>query len=124
MPCVGTILIIDADAPTRGFLADALGEEGYTIWTSKSTTSALAALAQHRPDLVLLDLPLLGSAQLDPLVAVQHTRAAGMHLVVMSTNRIAADTLAAQDIAECLVKPFQLDALLACVAKHIGEVSR
>jgi CheY-like chemotaxis protein len=66
MPCVGTILIIDTDTPTREFLADALGEEGDTIWTAQSTTSVLAALALYRPDLVLLDLPLLGSTPLDP----------------------------------------------------------
>ena len=55
MPCVGTILIIDTDAPTRAFLADALGEEGYTTWTAQSTTSALTALARYQPDLTLQD---------------------------------------------------------------------
>jgi DNA-binding response OmpR family regulator len=91
MPCVGTILIIDTDAPTRAFLADALGEEGYTTWIAQSATCALTALALYRPDLMLLDLPLLGSTPLDSLAAVQHTRTAGLPLIVMSTNRIAAE---------------------------------
>ena len=118
MQGVGTILIVDDDAPTRAFIAEALGDEGYITWTAHDATTALAAISQHPPNLVLFDLPLLGSTTTCPLAALRSNHA-GLRLVVMTTNRTAAETLLVQDITDCLVKPFSLDELLDCVARYI-----
>src|SRR4051794_23983356 len=50
------VLVVDDDVSIRGFLAEALRDEGYEVQTAGNGHDALALLREWRPDLILLDL--------------------------------------------------------------------
>ena len=56
------ILIVDDEADIRDLVAGILQDEGYSTRTAKNSDEALAAMATRRPNLVLLDIWLQGSA--------------------------------------------------------------
>ena len=58
------ILIVDDEADIRDLIAGVLGDEGYDTRTAGDSDGALAALAERRPSLIVLDVWLQGS-QLD-----------------------------------------------------------
>jgi putative two-component system response regulator len=51
-----TILVVDDQAPIRGFLEEILKNQGYAVLTANDGQEALRSFANHRPDLVLLDV--------------------------------------------------------------------
>lgn len=55
-----TIAIIEDDLAIGDLLEEALREEGYAVLRAYSGTEAQYLLAQHTPDLILLDLMLPG----------------------------------------------------------------
>ena len=55
-----TIMIVDDDVHIGNMLEEVLTKEGYGVCRAYSGTEALLVLADHRPDLVLLDLMLPG----------------------------------------------------------------
>jgi two-component system nitrogen regulation response regulator NtrX len=116
---VGDILVLDGDRPTLDFIAEALGDEGYMIRTAQYIQTALAAIQQRRPDLVLLDLPVLYRSTSSLLDALRDNRAARLPIIAMTTNAKIAEELLALSFTDCLVKPFTLTELLDCVGRHI-----
>ena len=50
------VLVVDDDVSIRGFLAEALKDEGYEVQTAGNGHEALVLLRVWRPDLILLDL--------------------------------------------------------------------
>jgi CheY-like chemotaxis protein len=72
----------------------------------------------HPPDLALIDLLFGSMSGLDVIRAV---RANGIDipLVIITANTPQAETLEAQGATTCLFKPFDLDDLLACIARYI-----
>ncbi len=60
-----SILIIDDDPDVRGFIAEALAEEGYRVRDCADGASGLEAFATDRPDLVILDfvMPSMSGAE-------------------------------------------------------------
>jgi CheY-like chemotaxis protein len=54
------ILIVDDDGENRRLLKAMLGQGGYHLVTATSGEEALALVAQHPPDLILLDIMMPG----------------------------------------------------------------
>ena len=54
------ILVVDDDASVREMLGRVLTGEGYAVQIASNGSEALALIAAHRQDLVLLDLNLPG----------------------------------------------------------------
>jgi two-component system KDP operon response regulator KdpE len=52
------ILVVDDERAIRRFLTTALTAHGHTIYEAANGHEALAAVVQHRPDLIILDLGL------------------------------------------------------------------
>ena len=52
------VLLIDDDRVICEVAAQMLSEEGFTVITAQTATLGLEAVAQHKPDLVLLDVVL------------------------------------------------------------------
>jgi len=50
------VLIVDDDEDTRLLLREVIGERGATVRTAEDGVAGLAAMAERRPDIVLLDL--------------------------------------------------------------------
>lgn len=114
------ILIVDDEADIRELVAGVLGDEGFETRVAAHAEGALAALAERRPSLVILDVWLQGSSMdgielLDAMKARDPT----LPVVVISGHgnldtAVAAIKRGAYDYVE---KPFQAEELLLVVRR-------
>jgi CheY-like chemotaxis protein len=105
-----TVLVIDDDGDVRRFLADSLDSFGYVVVQAKDGPSGLEALAQSKPDLVIVDyaMPGMTGAEVAEHIRRNHD---GLPIVFASGY---ADTVAIEAVAEdsmVLRKPFRIDEL-------------
>ena len=114
------ILIVDDERDIRELVAGVLEDEGYTTRMAADSDAALAALADRRPSLVLLDVWLQGS-QLDglDLLDVIKSRDPSLPVLVISGHgnidtAVAAIRRGAVDFIE---KPFEAERLMLLVAR-------
>jgi two-component system, OmpR family, lantibiotic biosynthesis response regulator NisR/SpaR len=115
----GDILIVDDDQPIVDFISEALADEGYTVRSAFSVASALDATAARTPNLIIMDLHMPGKTGDIFVRDLRRDGHADLPVVLMTADTVSAKTLEAEGIAVCLLKPFDLDDLLACVAKYI-----
>ena len=119
MQSLGDILVIDNEPTIVEFIAEALTDEGYTVRTALYPADARATITERHPDLVLLDLHMPGTSG-DVLARdFKNDGLVDVPIVMMTADAQIAKSLSMEDIDYCLAKPFDLDALIACVAKHI-----
>ncbi|AYJ85657.1 sigma-54-dependent Fis family transcriptional regulator [Sphingomonas paeninsulae] len=114
------ILIVDDERDIRDLVAGVLEDEGYTARTAADSDSALAAISERRPSLVLLDVWLRGS-RLDglDLLDVIKERDPSLPVLVISGHgnldtAVAAIRRGAVDFIE---KPFEAERLVMMVAR-------
>jgi CheY-like chemotaxis protein len=116
------ILVIDDEATIRELIADALREAGYNVETAANGAEGLRHLRRHRPQAIVLDLmmPVLAGDGFRELMRLEPSYANIPILVVTATYGAEA---AAQRIGATawLSKPFELDELLASVARLAGR---
>ncbi|MCF6475953.1 response regulator transcription factor [Nonomuraea sp. MG754425] len=110
------LLVVDDEPALREALQSSLEFEGYKVVTANDGHQALDSLAADAYDAVLLDVMM---PRLDGLTACRRLRASGNHVpVLMLTARDAVgDRVSGLDAGadDYLVKPFELDELLARV---------
>jgi DNA-binding response OmpR family regulator len=112
------VLVVDDDAGIREMVTLALTDAGYAVATAADGQAALALVGQFRPDVILLDMrmPVMDGwafaqayrAQADPQVPI----------IVCTAARDAAASAAQIAAAAYLAKPFNVEDLLACVARY------
>ncbi len=114
------ILIVDDEADIRDAVAGVLGDEGYGTRTAGDSDGALAAIAERRPSLIILDVWLQGS-RLDGIELLDEIklRDPTLPVVVISGHgnietAVAAIKRGAYDFIE---KPFQSEQLLLVVRR-------
>jgi len=113
------ILIVEDEAPIAKLLAELLADEGYRVLCAGDGEQALVLVGRERPDLVLTDLMMPGMSGAElyrRLRADQRTRE--IPVVIMSAVAWPPDTALGADAF--LKKPFELEALLALVARFAG----
>ena len=109
-----TILIAEDDRQVREALERILRFEGYGVVSVNDGAAALAAIDEHRPDAVILDvmMPLV-----DGLSACRRLRACGDRtpVLMLTARHEVKDRVAGLDAGadDYLAKPFSLDELLA-----------
>jgi two-component system response regulator MprA len=110
------ILVVDDEPAVRDSLASSLAFEDYEVVTAADGVSALDELGRAQPDLAILDILM---PRMDGLTACRRLRARGETLpVLMLTARdTVGDRVTGLDAGadDYLVKPFDLDELLARV---------
>jgi len=107
------ILIADDDPQILRALRITLGARGYEIITAHDGVTALAAIAEYHPDLLMLDL---GMPNLDGLAVIDSVRAwNSVPILVVSGRSGASDKVEALDRGadDYVTKPFSIDELLA-----------
>ena len=114
------ILVVDDEADIRQLVSGVLEDEGYTTRTAAHSDGALAAIAERRPSLLVLDIWLQGS-RLDGLELLEQVKNANPSLPVLVISghgnietAVAAIKRGAYDFIE---KPFQADQLVLAVQR-------
>ncbi len=114
------ILVVDDERDIRELVAGVLEDEGYAARNAADSDSALEAIAERRPSLVLLDVWLQGS-RLDGLELLDEIkrRDPSIPVLVISGHgnldtAVAAIRRGASDFIE---KPFEAERLLLMVAR-------
>src|SRR6266536_2318696 len=108
------VLVVDDEENVTHLVSSALRFDGFETITADNGPSALAAVAEADPDLVVLDVMMPG---MDGLGVLQNLRAAGSQVPVIfltardaATERIGGLRAGADDY---VVKPFSVVELLA-----------
>jgi two-component system response regulator MprA len=108
------IMVVDDDAPIRRMLVRTLTAEGFEVTASPDGGSALAAIEESAPDMLVLDVSMPG---LDGLDVCRRVRAKGLGFpVLLLTARDAvAERVAGLEAGadDYLVKPFAPEELVA-----------
>ena len=114
-----TVLVIDDDPDVRGFMAEALAEEGFTVRNCADGKSGLEEFARQRPDLVVIDfvMPAMSGADVASRMLEQ---APDQKILFVSGY---SETDAIKRIAPnspLLTKPFRSEALCRAVRNAVG----
>jgi two-component system chemotaxis response regulator CheY len=113
------VLVVDDNAAIRETVAEALELEGYAVETARDGAEALRMLASIVPSLVLLDMrmPVLDGWG---FARIARERGVRTPILVMTAARDAQLWCAEIGAQGCVPKPFELDLLLAAVARLAG----
>ncbi|HEY3710953.1 MAG TPA: response regulator transcription factor [Amycolatopsis sp.] len=115
-PAAPLVLVADDEPAVRAAVADALEVHSYRVITAGDGPGALRAVAEHEPDLVVLDVLMPG---LDGLGVCRALRAAGRRvpILVLTARAAAEDRVSGLDAGadDYVVKPYHLGELLARV---------
>ena len=112
---MSTILVVDDEPHLLRTLAINLRARDYTVHTAGDARSALQAIHDEAPDLVVLDL---GLPDLDGVEVIRRVRAAyDLPVIVLSARTDSIDKVEALDLGadDYVTKPFAMDELLARV---------
>lgn len=116
------ILVVDDEEDIRMLIADILTDEGFVCRTARDSKSALDAIEERRPNLLVLDIWLEGS-ELDGIEILEkvHEEHASMPVIMISGHgnvetAVNAIKLGAYDFIE---KPFKADRLVLTVTRAV-----
>lgn len=114
------VLVVDDEADIRDLVSGVLEDEGYAVRTAADSTSALEAIKDRRPSLLLLDVWLQGS-RLDGLQMLQEIKRQDPSLpVLIISGHGNLDTAVAairEGAVDFIEKPFEAERLLHLVAR-------
>jgi DNA-binding response OmpR family regulator len=115
------VLIIEDEITILRGLADNLRFEGYEVLTASDGESGYQALANSRPDLVILDLML---PRMSGTEVCRRARASGIAtpILMLTARSQESDRVAGLDLGadDYVTKPFSLHELLARVRCCVG----
>ena len=112
------ILVVEDERPRREMIAFALKRAGFEVGEAEDSRSARSALADRRPDLMLVDWMLPDTSGLELTRAIKRERETRDLPIIMLTARAAeADKVAGLDggADDYLTKPFSPRELVARV---------
>lgn len=110
------ILVIDDDLAMLELLTSLLEDEGFAARAAASGASGLAMMDEAPPALVLLDWMMPSMRGDEVLRAIRSGAHRDVPVVVLSASGDARSLLA-EGANEFLAKPFDIDELLACIAR-------
>ena len=114
------VLVVEDDQATRMFLEEVLALEGYAVRTAADGAAGLAILRSWRPDAIVLDVVMPDvDAPVFRAVQFDSPEVADVPVLLLSATRPDDLRAIALDLgaAAWLPKPFDVDALMAAVAR-------
>ncbi len=118
------ILLVDDDAAFRQVMAGELRRLGYEVATAASGEEAVRRVAEHAPDVVLLDLRLPAMNGLDVLKNIRESDAASEVIVVTGHGSIDTAIESIRDGAfDYVLKPCPLDELQIRIQRAVERRS-
>jgi two-component system KDP operon response regulator KdpE len=118
------IVIIDDERAIRRFLRTVLEARDYQVYEAASGEDGLVTVAQHRPDIVILDLGLPG---IDGIEVTQRLREwSEIPIIILSVREQEQDKIAALDAGadDYLTKPFGAGELMARLRAALRRITR
>ena len=116
------ILVVEDDSAILANLSRFLRLEGFDVLTARNGAEGLRAVSEHRPDLVLSDL-LMPEMDGETLLASMRADTITAHVPVIfltaSADRAERDAKLQLGASDYLVKPLDLQDLLAAVRRHL-----
>ena len=119
MPRTGSILVVDNEPAIVDLLVEILTDEGYIAYSAPTGADALVAIARHSPALIMLDMQMSDMSAAELIAQLRTGGLATLPIVLLSTVSHHAAPLLVPGVIECLDEPFDLDDLLACVARYV-----
>ena len=114
------ILVIDDDTNTRVLLRLLLEQHGYRVSLAPDGEVGLALAETQRPDLILLDVAMPRRSGMDVYLDLRNDpRIADIPVLIISASLSHRDVqtwLGMPNVADALVKPFDIYALLGRIA--------
>jgi DNA-binding response OmpR family regulator len=114
------ILVVDDEPDILEFLQELLEGEGYTVAIADKAEYVEKLRAGGLPDLILIDVLLSGE---DGRKIVKHLKSqeATRHVpvIMFSAHPSAEETVMVAGADDFVAKPFELDEVLAKIAKHV-----
>jgi CheY-like chemotaxis protein len=117
----GEILVIEDEKFVAELLVLYLTHAGYRARHVADGPAALAAIAEHPPDLILLDLMLPGMDGGDVLAALRDTGVLTPVIVTSVLEHGMAQRILGDAAVRYLPKHHGLAALLECIAEQLGS---
>ena len=121
---VARILVVDDEPAVREALRRSLAFEGYDVTLAADGLGALEQMAKYHPDAVVLDVLM---PRMDGLTAARRLRGTGcaVPILMLTARDTVGDRVTGLDAGadDYLVKPFELDELLARVRALLRRTS-
>ncbi len=113
MNSMTTILIVEDDERIRSYIKTILSTSDYSVLETGNARTALAMIASHSPDLILLDLGLPDGDGAELICSVREW--SQVPIIVVSARGYERDKVTALDNGadDYITKPFGTDELLA-----------
>ena len=119
MQQTGSILVIDDQTEIVELVVDFLRDEGYSVRGVTDGAAALATIEAQPPAMILLDMFMPHMSGVELWEYFQGQNMVDVPVVLMTASPSAAESLLARGATDYLAKPFDLDQLLACVARYV-----
>jgi len=104
----GRVLVVDDEPPIRRLLKAGLGTQGYEVIEAADGAAARAAMDEHRPDGVILDL---GLPDIGGEALLESWRRAGVTVPILILSSRTGEAGIVKD--DYVTKPFGIDELVA-----------
>ncbi len=123
IPVPPTVLVVDDEPQIRRLLRVTLEANGYRFIDAADAAEGIAAVAQRRPDLVLLDLGLPDAEGIDVLRRIREW--SRVPVVILSVRNSEDDMVSALDAGadDYVTKPFNGGELLARIRAAMRRAS-
>lgn len=121
----GRLLVIDNDADTLDVLQEALTYEGWEVTALPGTIDIVHTVADHRPDLILMDFMLNGINGGELCSQVKKTvQTAALPVVLMSAYGKVMLSLGDYGCDRFVPKPFDLEELNGVISELVSKYER
>lgn len=116
-----TILIVDDDPDIVLVLTAMLEDAGYAAIATDAADDLMDMLKRNRPDLIVLDMLLSGHDGREIVTQIKaHPDTGHIPVLMLSAHPAAERDSRSAGADDFLAKPFEMDMLLAKVAKHLA----
>lgn len=120
------VLVVDDEGPVRALLRDVLEMQGYDVREAVDGPAAVAAVAEERPDAVVLDIMMPGLSGLEVLRGWRaHAGTSTMPVLLLTAANDDETTWAGWTAGAnyYLPKPFDPDVLLQWIERILADTS-
>jgi len=119
-PRDASVLVIDDDPDVRGFIVTSLEEQGYRVREASDGRKGLKAIAEDKPDLVIVDFIMPGLSGAEVANRILAEQPGQLILFVSGYSETEAVRRVAPN-APLLTKPFRAEALDKAVRKALAR---